>query len=277
MNACFFVKRLAVCFKPYASLFYVFGAAALIVCHHFGYRQQVDFLRLAIIPNIVTHALIRFRFSVKNLFFQGAFSYRYCLISATEDAIRMFAVSRVAWIKKQRQRFADQPRQTERKYITGESYFLWGKRYRLDVVYSNIRNDVSIAGQKILLQVRKDSTTQQRANVMDDWYREALKAAIPPILAKCEKVVGVKAKEWHVKNMHTKWGTCNIQAKRIWINLQLAKKTPDCLEYVITHELVHLLEKKHNDVFRDYMSRFYPNWKSVKANLNDQMLDYLDE
>ncbi len=105
-------------------------------------------------------------------------------MSATEDNVRMFAISRIAWIKKQRQKFADQPRQTARRYVTGESYYLWGGRYRLDVVYSNIRNDVSISGQKIILQVRRDSTPQQRANVMDSWYREMLKSAIPPRIRK---------------------------------------------------------------------------------------------
>ncbi len=198
-------------------------------------------------------------------------------MSATEDAIRMFAISRIAWIKKQRQKFADQPRQTERRYVSGESYYLWGRRYRLDVVYSNIRNDVSVSGQKVILQVRPDSTAQQRANVMDGWYREILKRAIPPILEKCEKIVGVHANEWQVKNMRTKWGTCNISKKRIWLNLQLARKTPECLEYVIVHELVHLLERKHNDVFKAYMDRFYPNWRIVKVNLNEQILDYMDE
>lgn len=198
-------------------------------------------------------------------------------MSATEDVIRMFAVSRIAWIKKQRQKFVEQPRQTERKYVTGESYYLWGKRYRLDVIYSNVRNDVSISGQKIVLQVRKDSTPQQRANVMDEWYREVLKNAIPPVFKKCERLVGVKAKEWQVKNMRTKWGTCNIKARRIWLNLQLAKKTPDCLEYVIIHELVHLLEKSHNDTFRAHMDRFYPNWRIIKTHLNEQMLDHMEE
>ena len=198
-------------------------------------------------------------------------------LSATDEAIRMFAISRISWIKKQRQIFADQPRQTERMYVTGESHYLWGKRYRLDVVFSNVRNDVSVSGQRIILQVRKDSTPQQRANVMDNWYREILKAAIPPAFEKCEKVVGIKANEWQIKNMQTKWGTCNITKKRIWLNLQLVKKTPECLEYVIVHELVHLLVKNHNDVFRAHMDRFYPNWRVVKASLNEQMLDHMEE
>ncbi len=198
-------------------------------------------------------------------------------LSATEDAIRMFAVSRIVWIKKQRQKFAEQPRQTERKYMSGESHYLWGRRYRLDVVHSNIRNDVSVSGQKIILQVRRDSTTQQRANVMDNWYREILKNAIPAVVEKSEKLVGIKASEWQIKNMRTKWGTCNVKAKRIWLNLQLAKKTPESLEYVVIHELVHLLEKSHNDIFRAYMDNFYPNWRTVKDNLNEQMLDHMEE
>ena len=198
-------------------------------------------------------------------------------MSATEDAIRMFAVSRIAWIKKQQQKFVNQSRQTERKYVTGESHYLWGNRHRLDVVYNNSRNDVSISGQRIVLQVRKDSTPQQRANVMDEWYRDKLKKAIPPVLEKCEKVIGIKAEEWKVKNMRTKWGTCNIKAKRIWVNLQLTKKTPECLEYVIIHELVHLLEKNHNDIFISYMDKFCPNWRNIKNSLNEQMLDYIEE
>lgn len=198
-------------------------------------------------------------------------------MSATDDAIRMFAVSRIAWIKKQQQKFAEQPRQTERRYVTGESYYLWGNRYRLDVVYSSVRNDVTLSGQKIILQVRRDSTPLQREAVMEEWYRALLKAAIPSVFEKCESIVGVKANEWQVKNMKTKWGTCNIQARRIWLNLQLAKKTPECLEYVIIHELVHLLEKNHNDIFKSHMDVFCPNWRTIKAHLNEQMLDYMDE
>ncbi|MCL2578945.1 MAG: M48 family metallopeptidase [Oscillospiraceae bacterium] len=195
-------------------------------------------------------------------------------MSATEDVIRMFAVSRIAWIKKQRQKFIEQPRQTEYKYLAGESHYLWGKRYPLDVVYSNMRNNVSISGQRIVLQVREDSTPQQRADVVNNWYREILKETIPPVFEKCEKIVGVKAKEWRIKNMRTRWGTCNVKEKRIWLNLQLVKKAPEGLEYVIIHELVHLLEKSHNDVFKGYMDRLYPSWRTVKAILNDQVLDH---
>ena len=189
-------------------------------------------------------------------------------LSASEDAICKFVPFRSRWIHKHQQRFRQQPVLAKVKYITGENFFLWGQSYPLEVVCSG-RSAVSFSGQKIVLHVSKDSTLQQRTTVMNEWYRETLKAAIPSVLAKCEKVVGVKALEWRVKKMRTRWGTCNIQERRIWVNLQLVKKTPEGLEYVITHELVHLLEKGHNDKFKAYMDSFYPDWRRVKAGLNN--------
>lgn len=197
--------------------------------------------------------------------------------SAGDDAIRMFAVSRIAWIKKQREGFKAQARQTKRQYVTGESYYVWGRRYRLDVQYSNVRNSVYIAGGRLILQVRPESTPEQRERVLNDWYREQLKCKLPEVIQKCQKNVGIQASEWKIKNMRTKWGSCNIDKKRIWLNLQLAKKTPECLDYVVTHELVHLLERSHNERFQKYMDTFYPDWRVVKETLNQQMLDYMSE
>lgn len=197
--------------------------------------------------------------------------------SASDDAIRMFAVSRISWIKKQKQDFEEQARQTKRQYVTGESYYVWGRRYRLDVQYSNIRNAVFLTGGRFILQVRSESTPEQREHVLNDWYREQLKSKLPEVIRKCEQIVGVHASEWRIKNMRTKWGTCNIDKKRIWLNLQLAKKTPECLDYVVTHELVHLLERSHNERFQKYMDAFYPNWRVVRESLNQQMLDYMSE
>lgn len=196
--------------------------------------------------------------------------------STSDDAIRMFAVSRISWIKKQRKNFKEQARQTKRKYVTGESYYVWGRRYRLDVQYSNVRNVVRISGGNLVLQVRRESTPLQRENILNEWYREQLKQKIPVVLEKYEKIVDVHCNEWKIKNMKTKWGTCNIEKKRIWLNLQLAKKSPQCLAYVITHELVHLLERKHNQKFRVYMDRFFPNWSVIKEELNRQTLDYFE-
>lgn len=195
--------------------------------------------------------------------------------SAKDEVIRMFAVSRIAWIKQQREGFEEQARQTKRQYVTGESYYVWGRRYRLDVQYSHVRNVVSLAGEHLILQVRPESTTEQREHILNDWYREQLKRELPKVIQRCEQLTGVKASEWKVKNMRTKWGTCNIEKKRIWINLQLAKKTPECLVYVVTHELVHLLERHHNEKFQQYMDAFLPEWRVIRMKLNQQMLDYM--
>lgn len=196
--------------------------------------------------------------------------------NTSDDALRMFAVSRIAWVKKQRQSFIDQARQTKRQYVSGESYYVWGRRYRLEIVHSSVRNNVYLSGNLLILQVRKESTDVQRENTLNEWYRNQLKLAVPPVLAKCEKIVGVQVAEWYVKNMRTKWGSCVPEHKRIWLNLQLAKKSPEFLGYVITHELVHLLERNHTDKFRKYMDRFYPSWRSAKKELNGEMLDYID-
>lgn len=197
--------------------------------------------------------------------------------TASDDTIRMFAISRISWIKKQKQKFSEQARQTKRQYVSGESYYVWGRRYRLEVRYSNVRNNIGLQGNTLVLQVRKESTADQRENALNEWYRKQLKEAVPDVLKKCEKITGVYASEWYVKSMRTKWGTCNPDKKRIWLNLQLAKKTPECLEYVIIHELVHFLERNHNDAFRDHMNKFYPDWRTIKENLNRQVLDFMEE
>ena len=192
-----------------------------------------------------------------------------------QDTIRLFVISRIAWIKRQRSAMKKQSRQTKREYISGETHFLWGNSYRLEVVYSNQKNDVFIKDKRIFLQVRKNSTPEQRGKIMEEWYRKQLKDAIPDVLEKCVKRTKIRPDEWCIKNMRTCWGTCNIDKKRIWLNLQLAKKTPECLEYVIIHELTHLYERKHNDVFQSYMDDFYPNWRTVRQTLNSQMLDWI--
>ena len=196
--------------------------------------------------------------------------------NTTDDAIRMFAVSRIAWIKRQKRQFTQQARQTKRHYVSGESYYVWGRRYRLEVVYSSVRNSVAISGNKLVMQVRKESTVDQRENTLNEWYREQLKLAIPPVLKKYERIVGVQVAEWYVKNMRTKWGSCIPERKRIWFNLQLAKKTPHCLEYVIVHEMIHFSERQHSDKFRENMDKFLSGWRTVKEELNRQPLDYMD-
>ncbi len=196
----------------------------------------------------------------------------------SDDAINLFAVKKISWIKKQIVKFQNQERQTEREYITGESHYLWGRRYKLELRYSNKGNNIEIKGNKMILTVREKSTRQQRENYVNEWYRAELKDKLPPIVKKWEEIVGVKANAVGVKNMLTRWGTCNPETKRILVNLQLAKKPVKCLEYIVIHELVHLREKNHTNRFIEYMDTYMPDWRVVKDELNSFIMDrYMEE
>ncbi len=193
-------------------------------------------------------------------------------ITAKDEAIQLFVITKIAWIKKQIRKFENQQRQTEREYVSGESHYVWGRRYRMEIRH-NHRNNVEIKGNKLILTVREASTTQQREKVMTEWYREQLKEKLPGLVGKWENIIGVRAESVRVKNMLTRWGSCNTKDKRIWINLQLAKKPIECLEYVVVHELVHLLEKSHNSVFIEYMDKYLPDWRVTKEELNSFIMD----
>lgn len=191
------------------------------------------------------------------------------------DSIRLFVISKIAWIKRQQSKFKNQERQPEREYVSGESHYFLGQRYLLNVIYTNKRKQgVEIRNKRYIdLYVRENAPKHIRERVMIEWYRKQLKELIPPLIAKWEPIIGVKVKEFGVKRMKTCWGTCNPKAKRIWINLELAKKSPTCLEYVVVHEMVHLLERHHNERFKAYMDKFIPNWRAVKAELNGLIFD----
>ena len=196
----------------------------------------------------------------------------------SDGAINLFAVKKISWIKKQVDKYKNQSRQTEREYITGESHYLWGRRYKIEIRYSNKGNKVELKGNKILLTVRDKSTQKQRENVMNEWYRAELKAKLPALIAKWEEIIGVKANSVSVKNMLTRWGTCNSKDKKILINLQLAKKPVECLEYIAVHELLHLVEKNHTTAFIEYMNTYLPNWRVLKNELNSFIMDrYMEE
>jgi len=187
-----------------------------------------------------------------------------------EKAVRSFAVSKLKWIKRHRARFKKQKRQLPLKYISGERHYFIGKRYVLNVIYQSpsLQNKVKIRSEKYLdLYVRKGSHKEQRKRVLTEWYREQLKDMIPDLQKKWERKIGVRVKEWRVKKMKTKWGTCNLTAKRVWLNLELAKTPPHCLEYILVHELVHFLEPYHNSRFAAYMDKFLPEWKSIEEEL----------
>lgn len=188
--------------------------------------------------------------------------------SMSEDALRLAVVTRLGWIRRQQARFAAQERQSEREMVGGESHYVWGVRYRLQVEEADSPPRVQVGGSKLFLRVRPGTSPEKRLAILNAWYRAELKARIPMLIEKWLPVVGVKLSAWGVKRMKTRWGTCNTAQKRIWLNLELAKKPPQCLEYVLVHELVHLLERRHNDRFRELMDGFLPLWRQYREDLN---------
>lgn len=189
--------------------------------------------------------------------------------SMNDESVRLFAISKLSWIKKQREKFENQIRESPREFISGESHYLFGERYLLNVIETRSKQRVEIANNKYLnLYVKKNSTIEKRERIMNEWYRSQLKLEIPKYIAKWEKIMNVSVNEWNVRKMKTIWGSCNIYDKKILINLELAKKDPRGLEYVVVHEMVHLLERKHNYKFKEYMDKFLPNWRAIRNEIN---------
>ncbi len=184
------------------------------------------------------------------------------------DTIRIYAISKLSWIKKQRIKIKAQKREAPREYITKESHYFKGKRYLLKVIEHNAAPSVILKHNKIELYIRPETPSEKRKEILDEWYRAELKIMVQKYITKWEKKIGVKVNDFGVKKMKTKWGTCNIAAKRIWLNLELAKKPTTCLEYIVVHELTHLLERNHNSRFVAFMNKFLPNWKELKIELN---------
>lgn len=190
----------------------------------------------------------------------------------TDDHIRLAVVSRLKWIRTQQKQFQDQLRQTERRMISGESHYLWGSRYRLEVIYQAGKHEVSLKNNHLFMSVSPATTQENREKLLADYYRQQLKQQIPPLLDKWQPIIGRNVSHWGIKRMKTKWGSCTPEAARIWLNLELAKKPVECLEYVLVHEMVHLLEANHGEVFVGYMDTLLPQWKSVKKLLNQEIL-----
>lgn len=196
-------------------------------------------------------------------------------ISISNDEIRLFALSKLPEIVRIRNKMHSQVRQTKREYVSGESHYLWGKPYMLKVKYANKSNVEKIAN-KLILTVPEGATIEKREEVLNKWYRAELTRVMKQLIEKCEKITHVSASEYKIKSMKTKWGTCNIQDRRIWLNLQLIKKPISCLEYIMIHELVHLLEKNHTNRFYSLIGEFYPNWKQVVNLLDEMPLDFIE-
>ena len=184
----------------------------------------------------------------------------------SDEQIKIFAVSKISWIKKRRAIMEEKAHRTERYYVTGETFLLLGKQYPLCVQHGSI-NKAFFCEQEIILQVRNNTPRARKAKIMEDWYRDIMKKIVPSMLGTWEKRIGVKTTDWKIQAMRTKWGTCNITERRIVLNLKLAERSPECLEYVIIHELLHLLEKSHNTKFKEYMDTYCPNWRNIRKSL----------
>ena len=185
-----------------------------------------------------------------------------------EDAIRLAVVQRLPWIKKQREQLQAAERQSEREMLTGESHYVWGQRLRLTLVETTGCPHVDIAGSKLQLTVRAGVDEAGRRKLLESWYRKQIKTAIPPLIEKWETIIGRDVSSWIVRRMKTKWGSCNPDTARLWFNIELAKKAPGCLEYIVVHEMTHLLERTHNDRFVDLMDKNLPNWRALRDELN---------
>ena len=187
----------------------------------------------------------------------------------SDEAVRLAVIGKLGWIKRQQARFEAQPRQSQREMVNGESHYFLGQRYRLRVLAYTGPPRIRCNGADFLdLFVRSETTAAQRRRVLEDWYRDQLRGQIPALLAQWQPVLGVAAAEWGIKKMKTRWGSCNISARRVWFNLELAKKPVRCLEYVVVHELVHLLERNHNDRFKALMDQHLPTWRACRDELN---------
>ena len=193
----------------------------------------------------------------------------------TDDNIRLAVISKLGWIKKQQRDFKEQPRQSERRYISGECHYVFGTGYRLALIEREGKPAVKqLKSGKLQLFVKPESTVETKEKVLNDWYRKELKKAIPELLEKWQPVIGVDVQNWGIRKMKTKWGSCNIERRRIWLNLELAKKPPECLEYILVHELLHLHERHHNERFKGLLDQYLPQWQSALKLLNGLPLAY---
>lgn len=184
------------------------------------------------------------------------------------DNIRVFAISKLAWIKQQQNKLREQVRETPREYLDRESHYVWGKRYLLKVVEADGTPEVELKHSRMLLRVRPGTNEEKMQDIVDQWYREQIKAVAPPLIAKWEALMGVTVDRVFVQKMKTKWGSCNPGKRHIRLNTDLAKKPRECLEYIVVHEMAHLLEPTHNTRFIALMERFMPSWPGRRDQLN---------
>ena len=184
------------------------------------------------------------------------------------DTIRVFAITKLDWIRRQQQKLRSQEREPSRDYIDRESHYVWGRRYLLQVIEKDAPPSVALQHHTLVLQVRPGSERTKKQAILEDWYRTQLKQAVPPLIARWEPLMGVSVERFFVQRMKTLWGSCNPDTASIRLNTELAKKPPEFLEYVVVHEMVHLIEPTHSGRFRALMDQFLPKWTFYRSELN---------
>jgi len=184
------------------------------------------------------------------------------------DTIRVFAVAKIGWIRSQQKKMNLQDREAPREFLNRESHYVWGERYLMQVTEVDSQPSISIKHTKIVFQIRPGWHEEKKLELLDGWYREQIKEALPSIIKKWEKKIGVQVNGFYVRRMKTKWGSCNPKTQTIRLNTDLAKKPRECLEYVVVHELVHLLESSHSERFIQLMNQHMPKWQSHQQLLN---------
>jgi predicted metal-dependent hydrolase len=184
------------------------------------------------------------------------------------DTVRVFAIAKLSWIKRQQRKLREQERETPREYVDRESHYLWGSRYLLKAIEATQRPLVELSHGRMILRVRPGTNKKKRQAIIEEWHREQLRNALPPLINKWEKLMGVKVKRFFVQRMKTKWGSCNHHAGSIRLNTDLARKPRECLEYIVVHEMVHLLEPTHSERFVELMDQLMPKWQSHRDALN---------
>jgi predicted metal-dependent hydrolase len=190
--------------------------------------------------------------------------------------LRLFAISKLTWIRRQQAELRAQAREPTREYLDGESHAVWGKRYLLKLVERDAPPTVELGHSRLVLSVRPTTDRARRHELVSHWYREQVRTAAVPLISKWTAALGVTVAQLFVRHMKTKWGSCNPKASAIRLNTELAKKPIDCLEYVLLHELAHLLEPKHNDRFRRILDRRFPHWTQVRDQLNRSPLGHVE-
>lgn len=185
------------------------------------------------------------------------------------EVIRAYAISKLTWIRSQQQKLTNQARETPRQFIERESHYVWGRRYLMSIVYQDVKPFVVIGNRRITLTVRPDSSAEKRIEVMHEWHKSLLHEVVPQLIKKWEKKLKVNVSEYFLQRMKTKWGSCNHIEGNIRLNTELVKKPKDLLEYVIVHEIAHLIEPTHNAHFIAILNEHYPHWREARDELNE--------